>query len=124
MINPGTQPLDNSREDLATENLTAFLTAVSTRATHLEDITIRHRVASISGEPVRDPGADCDGRFGWNLPLSDGRTVRLLMPGVELPRLRDDITAQAPCLYVNGNAWWWNDAVGSVASEGLQLRRD
>jgi hypothetical protein len=33
------------------------------------------------------------------------------MPGVELTRIRDDITAQAPCLYVNGCAWWWDAAV-------------
>jgi hypothetical protein len=43
------------------------------------------------------------------------------MPGVELCLVRDDLTAIAPCLYVNGGAWWWNDAVGLVAGEGMVL---
>lgn len=59
---------------------------------------IRHRVAELTGEPVRYREADRDGRFGWEVPMSDGRVVRLLTPGVELTKLRDDITAQAPCL--------------------------
>jgi hypothetical protein len=48
--------------------------------------------------------------------------LALLLPGVELRLLRDDITAAAPCLYVNGNAWWWDAAVGSVACEGVTLK--
>lgn len=103
MINPGTQPIADAREDLAAANLDAFLAAVAARGTEL------------AGAPVRDPAADRDGRFGWDLPLTDGSIVRLLMPGVDLMRVRDDLTAQSPCLYVNGGAWWWNDAV-SMAS--------
>ena len=41
------------------------------------------------------------------------------MPGTALARLRDDLTAEAPCLYVNGNAYWWDAAVSRVAAEGL-----
>ncbi|MGW4947261.1 hypothetical protein ACWEOZ_37400 [Actinoplanes sp. NPDC004185] len=102
---------------------TQFGTAVRARAHELEQVTFRHRTAGISGDPVRDHAADRDGRFGWDIPFSDGRVLRVLMPGVELTRLHDDITAQAPCLYVNGHAWWWNDAVGSVASEGMTTRQ-
>src|SRR5688500_14580702 len=103
MINPGTRPVDGAREDLAAANLEVFLAEV------------RRRGGEPAGGPVRDPGADRDGRFGWGLPMADGSIVRLLMPGVELIRVRDDITAEAPCLYVNGGAWWWPDAVGQVA---------
>ncbi|GAB2600773.1 hypothetical protein Aab01nite_64720 [Paractinoplanes abujensis] len=121
MINPGTEPVEGAREELARANVDAFLGAVRRRAGELDDVSVKRRVAELTGEPVRDPGADRDGRFGWDLPLSDGRAVRLLMPGVDLALIRDDITAQAPCLYVNGNAWWWNGAVDSVAGEGLEL---
>ena len=124
MINPGTQPVADAREDLATANLDAFLTAVRARAHELEQVPIRHRTAGLSGDPVRDPAADRDGRFGWDLPLSDGRTVRVLIPGTDLAALRDDLTAAAPCLYVNGRAWWWADAVGAVANEGMKQSPD
>jgi hypothetical protein len=77
------------------------------------------RTAELTGPPARDPAADRDGRYGWNLAFTDGRQLRLLMPGVELTRLRDDITAAAPCLYLNGHAYWWNDAVARTAAEGL-----
>ena len=121
MINPGTQPVDG-REELAEANLAAFLAAVRAEAAVLESVAIRHRVARLDGDPVRDRAADRDGRFGWDLPYSDGRVVRLLVPGVELTLLRDDLTAVAPCLYVNGNAWWWAGAVSSVAGEGMALK--
>ena len=119
MINPGTAPIEEGRLDLAEANLDDFLSAVRRRAAELDEVPFRRRVAGLSGDPIRDPRADRDGRFGWDLPLSDGRTVRLLMPGVGLTLIRDDITAEAPCLYVNGNAWWWDGAVDSVAAEGL-----
>ncbi|WP_249999286.1 hypothetical protein [Actinoplanes sp. M2I2] len=124
MINPGTAPIEDARPDLAEANLDAFLTAVRRRAAELDETPIRHRVAHLAGDPVRDPRADRDGRFGWDLPMSDGRAVRLLLPGAELTRLRDDITAESPCLYVNGTAWWWSGAVDAVAGEGLRLRPD
>ncbi|MCY1139925.1 hypothetical protein OWR29_18130 [Actinoplanes sp. Pm04-4] len=122
MINPGTAPIEGARLDLAEANLEVFLTEVSRRAAEMDEVPVRRRVAHLAGDPVRDPQADRDGRFGWDLPLSDGRVVRLLMPGADLAALRDDITAQAPCLYVNGIACWWTGAVDSVAGEGLTLR--
>jgi hypothetical protein len=122
VINPGTLPLDDVSEDLAAANLTVFLAAVRVRATELEKVEIRHRVAGISGEPVRTPDADRDGRFGWSLPLSDGGGISVLMPGVDLARLRDDLTAQAPMLYIDGVQGWWADAVGSAANVGMELK--
>jgi hypothetical protein len=105
MINPGSLPIDGAREDLAAANLGVFLAAA------------RERGAELAGDPVRDPAADRDGRYGWDLPMADGSVVRLLMPGVELTRVRDDLTASAPTLGVCGSAWWWNDAVGLVAAQ-------
>ncbi|MEV8508355.1 hypothetical protein AB0368_26535 [Actinoplanes sp. NPDC051475] len=67
-------------------NLAVFLKAVGKRG------------GELAGDPIRDPAADRDGRFGWDLPRPDGSITRLLMPGVELMRVRDDLTAHAPCL--------------------------
>ena len=103
MISAWTQPLLDAREVVAAGNLAVFVTAVTARGTRL------------AGEPVRAPPGDRDGRYCWDLPLLDGSSVRLPMPGVGLPRVRDDLTAAAPCLYVDGEAWWWNDAVYMVA---------
>lgn len=104
MINPGSLPVDDAREDLAQANVDVLIAAA------------RERGAELASDPVRDPAADRDGRFGWDLPMADGTVVRLLMPGAELMRVRDDITAQAPVLYLNGGGWWWSDAVGLLAS--------
>ncbi|GAB1645352.1 hypothetical protein KRMM14A1259_57750 [Krasilnikovia sp. MM14-A1259] len=57
---------------------------------------------AVLGEAVRDPAADRNGRYGWDVPAADGTVVRMLMSGVELTRLRDDITAQALILAVSG----------------------
>ncbi|KUL25216.1 hypothetical protein [Actinoplanes awajinensis] len=121
MINPGTQPIAQASEDLAAAALDAFLSAVRARIAEVGDLEVLTRVAEIAGEAVRDGAADRDGRYGWDLPYTDGHVVRLLIPGVPLPQMRDDITAEAPCLYVNGAAWWWSDAVGTVAAEGTKV---
>ncbi|GGQ84764.1 hypothetical protein [Couchioplanes azureus] len=121
MINPGTVPIDDAREDLAVSALDVFLTAVQARAAELEAAPLKRRIAGITGEAKRDPAADRDGRFGWDLPLTDGRIVRLLLPGVPVELARDSVEASSPCLYVNGTAWWWSDAVNAVAAEGLVL---
>jgi hypothetical protein len=121
MINPGTLPVPDAREDLAVAALAVFLPAVQERALELEQVPIRYREAGISGEPVRVPDADHDGRFAWDVPFSDGRQVRLLIPGTDLTTLRG-LSATAPCLYVGEEAAWWNDAVGSLAGEGMRLK--
>ncbi len=119
---PGARPIDDAREDLAAAALEVFLAAVRERAGELEQVPIRHRVAGVDGEPVREPNADRDGWFAWRLPISDGTSVQIRIPGVELPRMRDDLTAAAPCLYVGDVPWGWDAAVGSVAGEGMKLR--
>lgn len=121
MINPGTRPIEQASEDLAAAALNAFLAAVRDRIAATGEVPIRTRVATIAGDPVRDPAADRDGRYGWDLPYTDGRIVRLLIPGVPLPAVRDDITASAPCLYINGHAWWWPAAIGILAAEGTTV---
>lgn len=80
------------------------------------------RVASVDGDPVREVDADRDGWFAWRLPISDGTTVQIRIPGVQLTRMRDDLSTTAPCLYVGDNSWSWDGAVGSVANEGMKLR--
>jgi hypothetical protein len=118
MINPGTAPVEGADEQAAAANLAVFLDAVRARVAGMGGPPAV-RVSDLTGEPVRDPAADRDGRFGWDLPFSDGTLLRLLMPGADVSRLRDDLTAEAPCLYVNGNAYWWDAAVARVAAEGL-----
>lgn len=49
MINPGTQTILESREDLAAATLNAFLTAVWTRAAELEQAPQPHQVAALTG---------------------------------------------------------------------------
>lgn len=106
VINPGTRPLDDTSEDQARANLDAYLQAAQQR----------RGSPVVAGDPVRDPGLDRDGRYGWQLPTVDGPTVLILMPGVDLAAVRDDLTAEAPCVYLNGSAWWWTSAVGMLAA--------
>jgi hypothetical protein len=75
MINPGTSPLENTREDLAAENLDAFLTAVQQRAAQMGAGPVT-RTADLTDSPTRDPEADRDGRYGWNLELTRRSTSR------------------------------------------------
>ncbi|GAB1692606.1 hypothetical protein [Krasilnikovia sp. M28-CT-15] len=94
MINPGTAPLDDTREDLAAANVEVLLAAARDRGAAL-------------GEPVRNPAADRDGRYGWDVPAADGMVVRLLMPGVLMPgveliRLQADMSSRSPCLLLRG----------------------
>lgn len=104
MINPGSLPVEGAREELAAAALDVFLAQA------------RERGARFAGDPVRDPAADRDGRYGWDLPMADGSVTRLLMPGAELTRIQG-LGASAPVvLYVCGGAWWWSSAVGLVAS--------
>ncbi|GAB1646861.1 hypothetical protein [Krasilnikovia sp. MM14-A1259] len=123
IINPGTQPVPDAREDLAAAALEPFLAAVRERAVELEQVPIRYREAGIDGDPVRVPEADQDGRFAWDVPFSDGRRVRLRVPGVELDAMRG-LSAAVPCLYVGAEAAWWHDAIGLLAGEGMRLKPD
>lgn len=103
--------MDDGDAGIAAQNLDVFLGAA------------RERGAVLAGEPVRDPAADRDGRFAWSIPLADNSVIRLLMPGVELARVRGT-TADAPCLFLTASgdppgprdAWWWPDALGLLAA--------
>lgn len=121
MINPGTSPLTGTREDVAADNVHTFLAAVQQRVPQTGGGPVT-RTAELTGDPVRDPAADRDGRYGWTLHFTDGHQLRLLMPGTDITGVRDDITAAAPCLYLNGHAYWWNDAVARTAAQGLTYR--
>jgi hypothetical protein len=83
-INPRSLPVDEAREDLAVADLPVFLAAVISRG------------GQLTADPVRDPAADRDGRFSWDLPMGDGRVVRPLLPGAGLMRVRDDLTRRPP----------------------------
>ncbi|GAA0811977.1 hypothetical protein [Spirilliplanes yamanashiensis] len=105
------QPVDNADETTAAHNLVALLDAA------------RDRGAAPAGDPERDPAADRGGRFAWSVPMAGESTIRILMPGVDLKQIRA-MSADAPCLFPNAggespsqrDAWWWNDAVGVLAS--------
>ncbi len=102
VINPGTLPVEGASLQAADANMAAFAAAV------------RERGGALTGGPNREPAADGDGRYGYLLPAAGERVVRVRMPGVDLAKVRDDLSATAPCVLVNGHAWWWNDAVGQA----------
>lgn len=101
MINPGSRDLEDTSPSVAEENLALFVDAATERGLRLAD------------EPQRAAEADTGGRYGWDLPLEGGTTVRVLMPGRPVAELRDS-SAQAPTIRVGEFFWWWNDAVGQV----------
>ncbi|WP_433531272.1 hypothetical protein ACQPYA_03955 [Micromonospora sp. CA-263727] len=103
MVNFGTGPVDEASEAAAEANMSAFVDA------------LRQRGIDLPATADRDPSADRDGRYGYLLPTATG-AVHILMPGADLARVRDDLTASAPCLVVNGQAWWWHDATGQAAA--------
>lgn len=48
--------------------------------------------------------------------MANGTIIEVLMPGVPLSRVRDDLSATAPCLVLHGNPAWWPTAVGMLSS--------
>ncbi|WP_143235483.1 hypothetical protein [Paractinoplanes atraurantiacus] len=111
MINPGSQPVDGAREELAAASLAAFLVELREQAA-LERET--RGAGGEVGEPVRDSTADRDGRFGWTITVN-GQPVQVLMPGLEEAVLRG-LDAQTPCLLINREARWWSSAVYAAAA--------
>jgi len=109
VINPGALPVEGAREELAATNLRTFVDAVRERALLERDVP---GSGGEVGEPVRDLELDRDGRFGWKLPVN-GAEVSILMPGANLGQVRE-LGAAAPCLQINGNWAWWNDAVSAA----------
>lgn len=111
MINPGSGPVEGGTEQQAETNLAAFIDAATERGLELAD------------EPDRIPDADEGGRYAWNLRLAGGTVVQVLMPGVDLIRIRDDLSAEAPCLRIGSDWWWWNGAVDAIVPAEASRRR-
>jgi hypothetical protein len=111
MINPGSQPIEGATEQQAEASLAAFIDAATERGLGLAD------------EPERTPDVDEGGRYGWTLRLAGGEVVRVLMPGVDLALIRDDLSAEAPCVKVNGDWWWWNGAVDAAVPAEASRRQ-
>jgi hypothetical protein len=111
MINPGSQRVEGATIEQAEHNLQAFIDSASDRGLELAD------------EPERLPDADKGGRYGWTLRLAGGEVVQVLMPGVDLVRVRDDLSAEAPCLKINGDWWWWNGAVDAAVPAAASRRQ-
>ena len=101
-INPGSGEAPSGTPEQAELNVKTFLTEVAERG------------ATITGTPARVPDADQLGRYAFDLPGATA-AVRILMPGVAVEAIRDDMRASAPCVFVNGAPWWWNDAAGQTA---------
>jgi hypothetical protein len=56
----------------------------------------------LDGEPIPDGAAD-------------GAVLDTSLPGVDIVRIHDDLSATAPCLYFGDNAWLWSGAVVQAA---------
>jgi hypothetical protein len=111
MINPGSRPVEGATEQQAETNLAAFIDAATERGLELAD------------EPERTPDTDEGGRYGWTLPLTSGTAVRVLMPGVDLALVRDDLSAEAPCMKIGSDWWWWNGAVDAAVPAEASRRQ-
>lgn len=98
-INPGSGPIEGTTEENARANMDAFAADLV-----LIDIT--------TTAITRNPGADADGRYGYQLGLDDGRVIDVEMPGLPLDQVRyidepgQDIW-DFPRLYVAGSSWIW-----------------
>jgi hypothetical protein len=112
LVNSGSRPLEATDAELAEYNLLVFI----------DDFV--ERGGRLAAEPERAQDADAGGRYGWSLYRADGVTVLVLIPGVPLTLVRDDLSAEAPCLRVDDEWWWWNEAVGvALRSTRRELAR-
>lgn len=68
-----------------------------------------------SAEWRRDVDAtEDDGRFAFLVPI-DGEDVSVLMPGCPFHILTAG-TVSAPRIYIDGNSWWYEIAIGVLAT--------
>jgi hypothetical protein len=102
-INPGSADAPPGTPEQAAQNLQTFL------------VEVAHRGGQPSGTPQRVPDGDGRGRYAFDVPTDGDATVRILMPGLAIEAIRDDLRASAPCIFVDGQPWWWNDAAGQTA---------
>ncbi|MGI5243129.1 hypothetical protein [Dactylosporangium sp. CA-139066] len=85
-INPGSAEAPPGTREQAEHNLRLFLAEVSDRG------------GELAAAPVRVPEGDALGRYAFDLPAAGSATVRVLMPGVPVEAIRDDLRASAPCI--------------------------
>ncbi|MEV0732293.1 hypothetical protein [Polymorphospora sp. NPDC050346] len=109
MINPGERPVPDATVEESKSTIIEFAEAVARRGGHL------------AGVPVRDPDDDGGGRYGYRLAGANGQTVRIRIPGIPTARLVG-LAAEVPCVYVEGWAWWWRDAVTQAAAATIDRR--
>lgn len=97
-INPGSGPVAEATEQQAVDNMQAF---------HA-DLAKQHSlaVASITRTPDTDYG---DGRYAFELVMTDDRHIEIQMPGGPLDQMREGWVR----LYVDGNSWYWDFALDS-----------
>ena len=101
IINPGTGPVADATEELAIAAATKMV----------DDIKLQG--ATFRRAPKRDEG---DGRYGFVFSL-DERSVDVDIPGLPLDRVRymnGQNPWHFPRLYVDGNSWLWEFAVGCI----------
>jgi hypothetical protein len=108
MINPGSRPVEGATAAQAEASMRAFVEAVRVEADFAREV----RPVAAVGEPLRDESLDADGRYGWVMPIGQDRVV-ILMPGVDVAAVRS-LSAEAPCLRVNGEWVWWPSAAGAA----------
>ena len=106
IVNPGTEPVPDTTEANAIEN-------------------IRHFITDLEGEPapthqrikwLRLPEADHGGRYGF-LIWSGNHCHEIDMPGCSLERVRKSEPFYSPRLYVDGSSWLWGFGLGMCFSE-------
>jgi len=102
VINPGSGPVPEASEANAAAAIRQFV----------DDL----RDAGLKAADSRRPDLDGDGRYGFALHLSNGRTVEIEMPGLSVERVRylgedGQNIWDFPRLYVDGNSWIWKFAL-------------
>lgn len=108
VINPGSGPVNNAIEANAADNMTVFIG-------NLRDAG--HDVGTFTRRPDADYG---QGRYAFDIAMTDGRSIEIQMPGLPVDRIRymaedgQDIWDYSR-LYVDGSSWVWKFALSVVA---------
>lgn len=103
VINPGTEPLDDSKEEYADQNIAQLVKDLG-----LEGVTYQRDAPKDYGE----------GRFAYQLSF-EKKNVEVQMPGWPLERVRfldkaDQDVFDFPRLYVDGGSWLWQYAIDII----------
>ena len=103
LVNAGTDPVEGSREEHATQNIAQLV-----QDTGLTGIIVRRDAPKDYGE----------GRFAYELGYH-GRKIEVQMPGLPLEQVRflgekGQSILPFPRLYVNGSSWQWKFAADII----------